>query len=432
VGTGRNTIGVTKAAYSGTCTIAEFDNFTGIRKASLELLTQMGVALTASARSELSGVGQVNFINAQTFLAQGITAQRGGNEFEAMISYFRARTFSPDLSEASTRTASAMTTLANNNGVNTNLRNQVLSEIQRQLEAARQREERIKNTEELIKQATAFYKTHQPFTIAMVNYFIYGRVDAAKRTVDIGVCLSAPQIDAEFKIIRWIAEQGREVLGQGSQPRAAGEVRSELTWPFHRPNVRNQYQGIWRARNTRERSYGSFTVYEPSFIVVADVVNGNGKTLNRVTFQIKHLFFEGDLRENAMQYIRATSHSVNRRDERLSAWELEGYYRDYRGVSYGSFRGANFILNGGRYEQFFTISANDLTDNLTLRIVSVNGQNINSVISSGSVGIERESALLTGTRMSHNFHDREILRNGRYQDSYGVKNIFSDYESERR
>jgi TolB-like protein len=49
--------GVTKASYSGNSTIAELDNFTGIKKASLTLLTKLGVNLTAQAKEELSLAG---------------------------------------------------------------------------------------------------------------------------------------------------------------------------------------------------------------------------------------------------------------------------------------------------------------------------------------------------------------------------------------
>jgi hypothetical protein len=44
----------TPYSYSGTCTIAELDNLTGVRRASLNLLEKMGVALTERARTELT------------------------------------------------------------------------------------------------------------------------------------------------------------------------------------------------------------------------------------------------------------------------------------------------------------------------------------------------------------------------------------------
>jgi hypothetical protein len=353
VGTGRNTIGVTKAAYSGTCTIAEFDNFTGIRKASLELLTQMGVALTASARNELSGAAQANFVNAQTSFAQGIAAQRGGNEFEALTNYFRARTFDPGLSEASTRTASAMTTLAANNFNNTGARDRVLSEIQRRLEAARLEEERKRNIETLLRQATAFYKAHQPYNIVVIeNTFYYGNINPQRRTVDIGVrSVVGSPVTAEFEIIRWLISQSFSINRQSN-------------WPYNFRGImpaidgkKNIFPGIWNytvnPRLTITHGWDVAVTIEPTFIVATEIVNSNGKVLKRVTFRLK-------------------DHTLHSDSYSSGSWDR---------------------LDAGI---FFTINADDLTDNLTLRIVSVNGQNINSIKRNGSVNIPRESASLIG------------------------------------
>jgi hypothetical protein len=264
-----------------------------------------------------------------------------------------------------------MTTLAANNFNNTGARDRVLSEIQRRLEAARLEEEQKKNLETLLRQATAFYKAHQPFTIVMDDYFSYGNINPQRRTVDISVSLSVIPVDAEFQIINQLVEQAdkmqemirrRKTEEEQERARKMGDAALEIwgdiagfftidnggnTWPFKIPIARNPYPAIWRGTYT---FWAEDIVYEPTFNVVAEVVNGSGKVLKRVTFQLKDLF---------------TDASINSR----------------RNV---------------RDRQSFTISANDLTDNLIMRIVSVNGQNINRVISGGSVGIERVSMVLTG------------------------------------
>jgi len=94
---------MTAASYSGTCTFAELDNLTGVRRASLELLQKMGVTFTERAKMELSGAAADNQINAQTALAQGITAQRGGTEVAALSYFFQASNYDPSLLEASAR-----------------------------------------------------------------------------------------------------------------------------------------------------------------------------------------------------------------------------------------------------------------------------------------------------------------------------------------
>jgi len=103
VGTGRDNIGITRASFSGTPTVAEMDDFTGIRRASMELLTQMGVSLTGAARQELSGVVSQQSINAQIALAQGHNAQRAGTEMVALSYFIQAALLDPSLAEAVSR-----------------------------------------------------------------------------------------------------------------------------------------------------------------------------------------------------------------------------------------------------------------------------------------------------------------------------------------
>ena len=95
--------GMIQASYSGNCTFAEMDNLTGVRRASLDLLQKMGVTLTAQAREELSGAGQINHVNAQTSLAMGIDAQRNGNTIETMARFYEAAAYDPSFAEAAVR-----------------------------------------------------------------------------------------------------------------------------------------------------------------------------------------------------------------------------------------------------------------------------------------------------------------------------------------
>jgi hypothetical protein len=88
--------GMIKASYTGNCAIAEFDNFTGIRRASAELLSQMEVALTSKAKQELSAAAETSSVNAQATLAQGITAQRSGTVVEALSYYSSPQTTTLD------------------------------------------------------------------------------------------------------------------------------------------------------------------------------------------------------------------------------------------------------------------------------------------------------------------------------------------------
>jgi len=105
VGTGRDNIGITRASFSGTPTVAEMDDFTGIRRASLQLLTGMGVSLTDRARRELGSSETRQVVSAHVALAHGITAQRQGTEVAALSYYFMAAAFDPSLLEAINRSS---------------------------------------------------------------------------------------------------------------------------------------------------------------------------------------------------------------------------------------------------------------------------------------------------------------------------------------
>jgi TolB-like protein len=116
---------MTTASYSGTFTFAELDNLTGIRKASLELVQKMGVALTAQAREQLAGAATENQVQAQTALARGIAAQRQGTEVAALSYYFQAAAYDPSLMEAASRFS-----ILNTSIISGNIGDDVRSDIQ--------------------------------------------------------------------------------------------------------------------------------------------------------------------------------------------------------------------------------------------------------------------------------------------------------------
>jgi hypothetical protein len=94
---------MTAASYSGNCTFAELDDLTGVRRSSLDILSKMGVQLTAQAQNELSGAAAAHEVQSQTALAQGITAQQSGTIVEAMSYYFQAVSYDSSLTEAASR-----------------------------------------------------------------------------------------------------------------------------------------------------------------------------------------------------------------------------------------------------------------------------------------------------------------------------------------
>ncbi|GHU45750.1 hypothetical protein FACS1894190_17870 [Spirochaetia bacterium] len=99
-------------------------NFTGIKKASAELLTKMDVALTDAGKAALLGASSTQTVQAETALAKGITAQKSGTIVEALSYYYKAAEFDPKLLEATGRAAVMSANISSGN-IGENVRNEI-------------------------------------------------------------------------------------------------------------------------------------------------------------------------------------------------------------------------------------------------------------------------------------------------------------------
>jgi len=96
----------TIAAYNGNCTASQLIDQSAIQLASMELLTQMGVQLTVAAKNELSTTNTQQSIKAQSFLANSRTAERQGmSDITVYFNAVMAAKFDPNLPEAANRSA---------------------------------------------------------------------------------------------------------------------------------------------------------------------------------------------------------------------------------------------------------------------------------------------------------------------------------------
>jgi TolB-like protein len=116
--------GKIKASYSGTCTVAEFDNYVAIKRASIALLKGMGISLTAQGKAELQQAAAQQTSHAQADLAKGIVAQRNGSTIEAQMLYYQAAAVDPLLMEAANR-ASIVSADIRTGNIGENTRNDI-------------------------------------------------------------------------------------------------------------------------------------------------------------------------------------------------------------------------------------------------------------------------------------------------------------------
>ncbi|GHV71194.1 hypothetical protein AGMMS49928_21940 [Spirochaetia bacterium] len=245
------------ATYSGPCTIAELDNFTGIRRASMDLLGQLGVELTEQSRTELAGAAEQQSVNAQTALAQGITAQRGGTVVEALSYYFQAANYDSSLTEAASR-VNILSADITSGDMGSNIRNDLAWRDQwlaRLAEAEQVYADKVKGP-------TPYYLVYD-FNIQQ------GAVDYNNRTVDIsGVTVdlvpNAAWFNAKSSVTNVV-----NVVRQGLLATGRADTWG-LNWP------RNSV-----GRNSPFGNRGE------SFNVVVELVNDTGKTIGstRVTLE---------------------------------------------------------------------------------------------------------------------------------------------------
>jgi hypothetical protein len=254
----RNDNKMVAASYSGTCTFAELDNLTAVRKASADLLAKLNVSLTDTAKQKLAAAPNAAAVNAQTALAQGITAQQKGTTIEALSYYYQAAAFDPSLLEAANR-ASVMTASIASGNIGANVRN----DIQR-------RNEWLK----ILTEAADYFRQHPPFKIVYDPALRQGKIDYAFKTVNLSFSIMVIPVAADFEVL--------DSLARGLNKTGKREEWGLEYWPFDR-NYRRQYsEGTeWRgpldptAVFKLERPYDHLQ----SFTVTATLKNDTGKTI---------------------------------------------------------------------------------------------------------------------------------------------------------
>jgi hypothetical protein len=334
---------MTAASYSGTCTFAELDSLSGVRQASLDLLQKMGVELTERSKTELARAAAANHVNAQTALAQGITAQKSGTVVEALSYYYQAESFDPALLEAANRVGTMSAEISSGN-IGENVR----SDIQRR-----------KEWQKLLTEAEDYFSKHLPWEIVYNPTLTQGKVDYARETVDLSFSLAIRPTDG-FKTINTILT-GLEATGKQEE------------WGMN----------LWPLSSSvfvDEIITGSGT-----FIHSGGVL-GAGEMHNRNPFKKISVI---------VQLVNTTTGKVIATgDEHLFRLQLS--FRNFRWVDtpggpigFGDYKWDKYVLASGIQENmiFPNVNANNITDNMTVKIVSVNGIDAETIEKTGYIRI---------------------------------------------
>ncbi|GBU22309.1 hypothetical protein R80B4_02216 [Fibrobacteres bacterium R8-0-B4] len=274
---------MTVATYSGMFTIAELNNLTGIRRASLELLQKVGVELTEKARQELAGAAAANQVSAQTALAKGVTAQRAGTEVAALSYYYQAASFDPALKEAVKRSSVVSANISSGN-IGADIRNDILW----RKKWAAKLEETEKTFYELIKVEAAA----PPYSLTYITDIKTGEVNYQTETADLSITTALVANSAWFNamqralgaaqaVLNGLNSTGRkDAWGWGQWPK----VGLTDTNPFNR-SKEYDIKAVFELVNQQGRVIGSQTLgLNPKFNIDGTNVALKWLYVNTVTF----------------------------------------------------------------------------------------------------------------------------------------------------
>jgi hypothetical protein len=334
---------MTAASYSGTCTFAELDDLTGIRRASSDLLQKMGVELTDRAKAELAGAAATNHVNAQTSLAQGITAQKSGTVVEALSYYYQAESFEPAFLEAVNR-ANVMSAAISSGNIGENVRNDI---------------QRRKEWQKLLTEAEDYFSKHLPWEIVYDPILTQGKVDYAEETVDLSFDLEVKPTDG-FKTVNTILT-GLAATGK------AIEWDMEF-WPLS--------STVFVDRIThRNPDWGPVRSGDDMY---------NRESLKKISISLQLINSKGEIVATTNNDIWCPQSFAHFRSD-LYLFDQKPRL-DVAGDVYGW--DLSIVAEPRKKSIVFeSVSANDITDNMTVKIISVNGIDAETLAKNGYIKI---------------------------------------------
>jgi TolB-like protein len=250
---------MTAASYSKSCTFVELDNFTGIRRASLDLLQQMGVQLTARTRTELDGAARAQVVDAQTADAKGYTAERGGRTAEAAIYYTQAAAIDPSMLQTASR-ASTLTASIASGSIGAGTRDLI-----------QQRKDWIDlltETEETIYKLISSASENPPYTLYYSNDIKWGDINYQTESRDASFETNLRGRGYWFDSVRIAAQSVYGAVYDGLTRTGHKDEWGLGNWPGSGVTQQNPFSTSWRH----------------DINVVFELVNDQGMAIGRQTY----------------------------------------------------------------------------------------------------------------------------------------------------
>lgn len=334
----------TLASFSGTFTEVQITNHSAINQASSELLIQMGVQLTNSAKKELNKASSSEDRQAQIALAQGIVAQRKGQIPESISYYLNAASFEATSTEALSRMSLATNIIATGS-----LGTQIRNDIQ-------QRNEWIK----LINETNNFFINNPQYSITELYYnselnlsSINYIGETASLVFPIQVRINNEKTDAIIKVITDI-QNGLNATGRRAQwgiGISIPEFIFSYTFDFELLNDKG------RIISTTRKSAGLMSTRNKFGLFLRDNGQGDDLFIRFMDGNITPIFFHtvGSVPDN---FLRQWTGLNNR--------------------NYNSKEIAQWVE-----EPTFIVKASNITDTLTIRLKNITVSKMEEVISRG-------------------------------------------------
>jgi len=177
--------GERKASYIKACSLNEITDLSMITDATIELLGQMGIEITEAGIQSIKAAQSPTTINSETALSKGIAAQKEGTTVAALSYYYESVSFDPKSTEAASRLGVLSSFVSSGNIVES-----VRNDFQ-------QREAWAK----ILNECEDFYSKHLPYEILYNPSLKQGTANYEKRTVDLSFTLSV-QPTAAFNVIQ--------------------------------------------------------------------------------------------------------------------------------------------------------------------------------------------------------------------------------------
>jgi hypothetical protein len=334
------------ASYSPqTNSYEQLANMSIIKIATEDLLNQLGIVLTDSGKKALAHVNS-STMNSETALSKGLAAQRKGTVVEAMSYYYNAISYNPLLKEASSRLNALSSDISSGN-IGEDVRNDI---------------ERRKQWIDIIKECNSFFKEHIPYEIVYRPELAQESVDYQNETVNISFPLIVLPNNDDFKIVQDILkgldETGKRIeWGLQDWPLTSDAFVDSMV-----ESVGSRVTNIAEGYGILKTTYrGGNRDYGKSIDIQVSLINSNGKTISttiKTFFQsIKFNSGNGAGFGNSV-FVKGSQLELN-------------YDEPIGGTSY------KYVVSALNQPIVFNaVSVSDITDNLTIKIDSVNGINV--------------------------------------------------------